>query len=378
MSKPPFDPNQPFDAGTKPTFDPSQPFSTGDQSASASQVQPPNAMESSTPYSDIWNQPNVGVGSKIWDSMAVPAQTASKVLNVAANAVPEGTSTGNVPWDVATGTPKVIANTVAQALPGFVSRGAMLTAGAAKGLQAVAPLTDAIGGMAAKAGEGISGAIPGSVRSAWNDASTMFSQGKKAAQPLYEAAKQEIPEGASIFSGLWKPADIIKAGQEYLAKGGQMEPAEAFTFRRALGVAADNPNNIPDELYKMKDAANVVAKQSPNIAQADPLYQKGLYGQSLRNILPVNKSGSTSVMRGAMMAGISKLGMLGKVASVGMSPAAIGTAATIGGLATRPIGAVATNPLLMNLIQQYMSKFYGNGTTNQDAVYQSPPQAGVR
>lgn len=339
------------------------------------QPQAPNAMTSSTPYQDIWNQPNESVGGKIWDSMGVPAQTASKLLNVAANAVPEGTNTGNVPLDVTTGIPKVLVNTLAQALPGFVSRGAMLTAGAAKGLQAAAPLADAVGGMVAKAGEGISGAIPGSVKSAWNDASTMFSQGKKAAQPLYEAAKQEVPEGASIFSGLWRPNDIIKAGQEYLAKGGQMEPAEAFTFRRALGVAADNPNNIPDELYKMKDEADTVAKQSTNIAQADPLYQKGLYGQSLRNILPVNKSGSTSVMRGAMMAGLSKLGTLGKVASVGMSPAAIGGAATIGGLVSRPIGAVATNPLLMNLIQQYLAKY---GSTNQDGTSQYQMQEGSR
>lgn len=365
-----FDPDAYLASSSTSTFNPDAYL------ANQPQGQSPNAMTSSTPYQDIWNQPNVGVGTKAWESMAVPAQTASKLLNVAANAVPEGTNTGNVPLDVATGTPKVIANTLAQALPGFVSRGAMLTAGAAKGLQAVAPLADAVGGTFAKAGEGISGAIPGSVKAAWNDASTMFSQGKKTAGPLYEAAKQEIPEGSSLFSGLYKPADIVDKAQEYINKGGQLEPSEAFMYRRALDSLSDNPRYIPDELYKMRDAADVTAKQSPNIAQADPLYQQGLYGQSLRNILPVNKGGGTSVVRSAMMAGLSKLGMLGKVASVGMSPAAVGAAATVGGLVSRPIGAVVTNPLLMNLMQQYMSKFYGNGTTNSDALYQSQPQAG--
>lgn len=43
MSKPPFDPSQPFDAGQKPSFDPNQPFSPGEQSASAPQNEASNA-----------------------------------------------------------------------------------------------------------------------------------------------------------------------------------------------------------------------------------------------------------------------------------------------------------------------------------------------
>lgn len=279
-----------------------------------------------------------------------------------ASYVPQPEPTGNLPMDLLKGTPRIAADTLAQAAPGFVSRGAIATAGIAKGLQAAAPLAGAVGSGVANQLESLTGAKSGSLQSAWNDASTMFSRGKQAAKPFYKAAQAEMAPGESIFAGMYKPGDIVDTAQEYLSKGGELEPAEALTYRHALDKLINSQANIKDPLYEMRTTADEAAKASPNIAQGDPLYKKGMYGESLRNLMPQNKYGGTSAFKAGIMAALSQMGTAGKVGLGLMSPAAAGTAATIGGLASRSIGPVVTNPGLTTAIQQLVDHLYGSSS----------------
>src|ERR1019366_9700998 len=82
-------------------------------------------------------QKKKGLIGKGWDFLQKPEQMSRQGLQQIAGMIPEGKITGNLPMDVLRGTPRIAANTMAEAAPGFVSRGALLTAGAmpvAKGI----------------------------------------------------------------------------------------------------------------------------------------------------------------------------------------------------------------------------------------------------
>ena len=311
----------------------------------------------------IQSQP--GLATQAWNALAIPEQMSRQGLQQLSSYVPQPEPTGNLPMDILKGTPRIATETMAQAAPGFISRGALATAGAAKGLQMVAPIAGAIGSGVANQLESLTGAMPGSLRSAWNDATTMFSRGKQAAKPLYKAAQAEMNPAESIFSGMYKPGQIVDTAQEYLTKGGQLEPAEALTYRKALDILIKSGQSVKDPLYAMREGADVAAKASPTIAKADPLYQKGLYGESLRNLMPQNKYGGTSAFKTGIMAALSQAGPIGKAALPVMSPAAAGTAATAGGLMTRYAGAPLTNPALATAIEQYLSQLQGGNQSPQ-------------
>lgn len=306
----------------------------------------PNAMTSSTPYQDIWNQPNKGIGAKAWESLAVPAQTASKVLGAVANQVPEGQVTGNMAADLARGTPRILANTVAQAAPGFVSRSSMLTAGAAKALQALRPIGSAVGQGIAGQLESATGSNPGSLGRAWNDPSLIFGAGKKAAGPLYEAGKAEM-QGANIFKDMYKPDEIVSTAKDYLSKGGKLEPAEALTYRKALDILGRSRNVVKDGLVAMRQGANEAVKASENMSQADAAFQRGLDSESLRKLVPSNKYGGASAFKMGIM------GLLGPNYAGLLSPVVHGTLATAGGMAAR----VATNPLAAVTGRELITQF---------------------
>lgn len=309
-----------------------------------------------------------GLISKAWDALAVPQRMANQGLSQLASYVPQPEPTGNLPMDIVKGTPRIAANTIAEAAPGFISRGALVAGGLAKGLQVGAPLAGAIGRGVAGQLESLSGAMPGSLSSAWNDATTMLSQGKAAAKPFYEAAKAEVGPGESLFAGMYQPKQIVEAANEYLSKGGKLEPAEALMYRKAIDKLIKSPKYVADELYSMRDNADAMAKASDNIAQADPLYQKGMYGESLRHLMPQNKYGGASAFKAGIMTALANMGTAGRVGLAALSPAAMGTAATVGGLATRAAGAATTNPGLAMAVQQLLNRYYSPSSSQP-----SPP-----
>lgn len=294
----------------------------------------------------------------IWNSLKVPSEMSARGLNAIASKFPEPEATGNMVVDLAKDIPHVAATTMAKAAPGFVSRGSLVTAGGAKALQLASPLIGSAATGIAKQLEQSTGAKPGAIQAALKDATVIRSRGKQGARPLYQAAKDEMAPAENIFKGMYKPEEIIDTAKEYLSKGGKLEPPEALMYRKALDKLIGRKGYVPDELIPMRMEADAMAKTSENIAKADPLYQKGMYGESLRNFLPQNKNGGASAFKMGIMAALEGMGFPGKVALMMMSPAVSGGAATVGGLAARTASPVITNPKAMVALKLLKDALY--------------------
>ncbi len=344
MSKPAFDPNQPFESSAKPAFDPNQPFTAGDQSA-------PIDNSGSFPEARNVMNSNQGLAGKAWDMLQVPSQMAGRGLNAMAGAVPEPEPTGNLPMDILKGTPKIAANTLAQAAPGFVSRASMLTAGASNVLQALRPVGSVVGKAVAGEAENLTNAVPGSLGRAWNDPTLIFAKGKSAASGLYNAGKAELEQGANLFKDMYKPDEIIDTAKAYLDKGGKLEPAEALIYRKALDIVGRSRNVVKDGLVNMRGVADDAVKESDNLSAADATFKRGLDAESLRRLVPQNKYGGSSAFKMALMGALGRI--LGPAGAGLLSPAVHGAVATAGGIAER----VATNPQAAVAAQQLFDEY---------------------
>lgn len=296
--------------------------------------------------------PHRGIIGKAWDMLGRAQPTAGAILDTVASQVPGREPTGNKFLDVAANIPKVAAETLAQTIPPSYSRTNLgLMAGSAA-LEGVAPALKVVREGLGNQADSVTGAAKGAMNAAWEDPTLIVAKGKKAAGPLYEAAKAEMP-GASMFEGMTDAKDVVKTGQDYIAKGGVLEPAEALTYRKALDVLGRSPRVMKDALIPMRETADAMAKASPNIAKADPLYQRGLQAESLRNLMPQNKYGGASAFKMGIITALEHMGITGKMLGALISPAVAGTAATVGGIASR----TAQNPALMALFQQYANRY---------------------
>jgi len=299
---------------------------------------------------------------KAWQALRKPEEMSRAGLQMLANYVPKPEPTGNLPLDLIKGTPRVAADTIAEAAPGFISRGALVTAGALRGAQSIAPELAAIGkpmlraiGSQAEEMSGIAPRAAGSLEAAYKDPSLIFSKGKQAAGQFYEAAKDELnsashafrptsinPEGVvnmektgDILSGMYKPMEILDKANEFIRGGGKLEPAEALKVRKAIDVLLKSKQSMPDELYKMRDEFDAMAKASSNIATGDETYVRGMRAQALRNLFPQNKYGGASAFKTML------LKLTGGMAAPLLSPVVQGGAATAAGVVSR-----AAEPLM--------------------------------
>lgn len=297
-----------------------------------------------------------GLAGKAWDALAIPEKLSREGLSQLAEMVPTAKMTGNLAKDFALNAPKVVAETIAETAPDFISPESIATAGALKAGKVAAPAIKAVGRGIGKAAEGLSGLeyrTPGVLAEAAKDPSLFFAKGKKAASELYETAKNETGK-SNLFKGMYKPDQIIDTAQEYLAKGGVLEPSEALAYRKALDKAMKSGKYLKDELVSLRKEADAIAKQSEAVKMADPIYARGARAEALRLPFAQNKSGGTSIAKGI-------LGVLGGVVpNVAMSPLVQGVTATAAGqlakiaseLGKTPIksGAV-TSSVLMNLVR---------------------------
>lgn len=303
--------------------------------------------------------------------LKAPEKMSREGLSQIAEMTPEsigGPMTGNRFADVARGTPKVIAETLAETAPEFVSKAAMLTAGAAKAAKVGAPLAKAVIRGFGKQAEQISGAAPGSLEAAYKDSTLIFDRSKKAASPLYEAGKAEIPKGTNLFDGMYKPEQIVDAAKEYMAKGGKLEAPEALMYRKAIDSLLKSKRYIKDALLADREVADAIVKTSENLSKADSTFKRGIMAESLRNIVPQNKYGGASAFKMGIMTaleGMARSGNTGKVAArligASISPAVQGVTATGAGLVGRygvaplantPRAAASATAVLDNLAKK--------------------------
>lgn len=298
------------------------------------------------------------VGRKAWESLTIPAQASREGLDQLAAMVPYAEPTGNPVRDVALNTPKIAAETLAETAPDFVNRLSLASAGVLKGAQKAAPLVKYAGrglGKMMEGYSGISGGLrgEGALNTAWNDPSLIFSKGKKIAGPLYEAAKQELGKGNSLFSNMYEPKEIVNKTIEYLGKGGQLEAAESHTARKAVDTLLKSKGVVKDELLALRDTLDEIAKSSENISEADKLFKRGLQADALRNLVPYTQSGKPALFRTAAMKYAPFTAAL-------FSPLVQGAGATLGGLAGRNIvSPMMNNPLsgaIMGSLRNFKKK----------------------
>lgn len=282
-------------------------------------------------------QPKPSLMKQGWDALAVPEQKSREGLQMIAQAVsPQTQVTGNLPRDIAMNIPRIGAETLAETAPGFISRGAILTAGALKGAKMAAPAIKAVGRGAARAAESISGLeykTPGILQEAASGSGVLFAPGRKAAGPLYEAGK----EGSQVSPVLAKipgKKEFVEKAYE-MAQKGKLKPIEALEARKEL---ASMKKNVTGEFFrKATEKFNNISK--PAFQEADEAFSKGLRADELRRILPVNKSGGTSIMK-------STLGTIaGAIPAMAMSPIVQGTVATGVGAMARAAAPLVNAPV---------------------------------
>lgn len=272
-------------------------------------------------------------GQKVWQGLKIPAQMSERGLQTMANAVPEGKITGNLPMDLLRGTPRIAANTLAQAAPSFVNRGSLLgmgVLGGIKGLSAVPQIRQGASGLAGQL-ESLVGSPEGTLAKGFASAKNFFGPGKKAAQPFYKAAEETMPKGASVFEGMYKPEQIVDKAKEILSSGGKLEPTEGLTYRKAVDSLAKSGRYVKDEIFNMREEADAIAKGSRLVRKGDQIYQSGIRNQALRRPFPLTSTGKTATVKTGMMF----VPGIGQALAPLFSPAIQGATATGLGALTR-------------------------------------------
>lgn len=306
-----------------------------------------------------------------------PEKKSREGLTMIANAIPaQPIQSRSATLNFIGGVPRVAADTMAEAAPGFVSRGAILTTGALRAINAARPLASMARQGIFGQGEQLSGIAPkagGALDAAYKDQSLIFAKGKKAAGKFYEAGKAESeaardtyratrvsPKGktvtvekfSDILSGKYKPEEIIDSANKFVAEGGELLPTEALKVRKAIDVLLRSKTNVPDELYKMRDFYGGIASRSAAISAGDEVYRRGVQAEALRNIFPQNKYGGASAFKLALQAGTMKL--LGKPGALLFSPLAYGAGATALGAGAKAATPFIENPSLTVSTQQLL------------------------
>ena len=322
---------------------------------------------------------NVPKPTGVWDALSAPEKLSREGLTKIAEAVPayepqgkpglasktlkallpiSGVLPQGQVQDVLMNVPKVGAEATAEIAPGFISRASLLTAGASKAAQGLAPLARPVLRAIGKQGEELSGIAPkaeGALEAAYKDPTLIFAKGKKAAGAAYEAGKAELEQGANVFKGMYKPEEILDTAKEYIGKGGTLEPAEALMARKAIDSLLKSGRYVKDELLALRNTVDGMAKASSNISAGDVTYQRGMKAEALRNFFPQNKYGGSSGFKTALATAMGQMGPVGKAVMAPLfSPITQGTLATGAGMLAR--GATPANALALSAALQFRKR----------------------
>jgi hypothetical protein len=291
---------------------------------------------------ELYNDPNKSKGRKAWDALTIPAKMSERGLQGIANLVPEGKVTGNMATDVARGSLKILANTMAQVPPGFISRASMLGGLGSKAIGAAKPLIKAIGGGVGGQLESLSGARPGSLSAAYNDPSIMFSRVTPEAKGAYEAENLGL-KASKLVQENPNPLKLAQKARK-LAQQGTLTEGEALEGRKAVDQLWKSRQITEGWKNSTRELLDNVVKSKSELAEADKTFRRAKIAESLRKVMPQNKYGGTSAFKTGIMTALH--GMPGgNFAGALMSPAASGSSATVlGALNKAGLGQLVSNP----------------------------------
>lgn len=302
-------------------------------------------------FSDLPDQAPTSTWDKIksavktgWADLKKPEDLSRQGLNELADAVPTAEPTGNPVRDLALNAPSILAKSVAEVAPDFVSRGALVTGAAGKAVEAAAPLINSAGGWVGNAAEAMSGLkykTPGVLAEAVENPKLILGQGIEKARETYNAAS-DVPfnnvygvpwQGSGLREALQQPlskSDFVEQALQF-AKDGTLNPDEALEARKSLDAIKNQLSS--SGYYQTRQIFDGLAKQK--YGEADEAYEEAVKSEALRNIWPINKSGSPSIVKGAVTTAIPVTAPL-------FSPAVQGLAASGVGLAKNLVNALGT------------------------------------
>lgn len=336
---------------------------------------PPSEQELNEIFSNLGPaKENPSLLKRGYAALAVPEKMSREGLGQLAQMVPSAEPTGNTVRDLALNVPKVLAESVAEVAPSFISRGAMITGGALKGIKAARPALSAMRKGALGILEKTSGIAPrqaGALEAAYKDPSLIFAKGKEAAGKFYEAAKN--PE-ANIFEGITKNTKIVDKAQAVLKEGGKLEPIEALTARKAVDNLISKKDTVKDVLFPLRSKLDAIAKADANIAKGDEIVSRGVKAAAIRTPFPTNIGGTFSIAR-SLGGGLASQVIPGGnvIAPLAMVPAVQGAGATALGVASKlatpvinnatkvaPVAAAAFKVLTEDVAKKFLRKAKGD------------------
>jgi hypothetical protein len=259
---------------------------------------------------DIANVPR----TKAREGLGMLAEAGSDAQNAIAQktGLPVGTEpTGNMAADIARGTPRVLADTLTDVAPDFVSPASLMTMGAGKvaslaaktamGAKGAAALEQA-GLKATKGLESLSGAQPGTVVAAVKDPMLAFRPGPEAASQLYQEGKTGM-KALSMNAGKVPTVDRIYAEGTKAIADGSANPRQALQVRKAIDKMLKSKQYDKEVLLEWRQKADALVKGSEKMAGGDAAFVKGLKAESARTLFPTTSTGKTAVVRTAALAG---------------------------------------------------------------------------
>lgn len=292
------------------------------------------------------SSPRPSIPKRAWDALKVPEQKSREGLKMMASLMPANV-TGNLSRDVAANAPRLMTETLSEVAPGFISRGAMLTSGALKGIGATGKVLKPILKGAGRQLESASGSMPGTLEKAYKDPTLIISKGKEIASPIYEEGKAVGGAVRTKLIEISEPKKLVDEAMK-LVKKGKLNPTEALSARKALDQVKKKVTK--DFFLYAREKLDGVAKQV--FEKADIAHKRGMMAESLRNILPQNKYGGASAFKMGIIPALSGLGgyvagppgaTAGAALGAGLlSPIVQGAFATTGGIVARRLAPIVS------------------------------------
>lgn len=152
----------------------------------------------------------------------------------------------------------------------------------------LAPAAKAIADVAEQ-GSGLTYKTPGVLRDVFNEPKRLFAPGVEKARELYGQTEQSVRRD---LSGIGTHQEFVEKALE-LARKGDLTPSEALEGRKSLDKIK---KNVPGSYYRGNRAIlDNIAKQ--DFAIADKVYSQGVKSDNMRRMLPMNKSGTPSIVK---------------------------------------------------------------------------------
>ena len=294
----------------------------------------------------------------LWEDLKIPAQKSREGLGMITEMVPKPEPTGNMFKDVAMGTPRVLAETMRDVAPEFVSRSALIIGGIGKGLSGAAksPMVRkaaaGAGRLAAKGIEKVIGIPAQSTERVFTQPTALFSAPtKKTVSAAY--AKSEFPQMEQTFeqaleAGTKETAGFVKRGANalrYFIEKGINRPREILEGRKALDkqIAA-----LDIQIDAAKGGSRSVLIQAKNAK----LNLRGMFNRALDQMAPKLREADRLASEQLAVDPFRRMTLPGKInflspeglaRAVPGLPSVVGTAISGAGAAAKGVGAGMRN-----------------------------------